>query len=311
MAEEAPETPPEETPPEETPPEETPPEETPPAEEPPAEESTPEATSDDWRTGITDEAARKEAERSQTLNDFAVRMADMRKTISKSIQPLRANAKDEDVAAYRKAIGVPDTPDKYEFKMPEEFPEGLLDDKEVEAKVGEFSKLAHAANIPAAAYGNIMEWYFNEIAAMESAKIKADETFAEETKNVLKDQWGAQYDRELAYSKKGEAFAFGKDLEAFRSLETKDGKFVGDHPVVVAALNKIGRATSEDAPGSFPVDNETALSLRSELNDLTAKQEDHMMKGEHQQAQALDLKIMELSRKISGDDPVTGAGQAA
>jgi len=49
------------------------------------------------------------------------------------------------------------------------------------------------------------------------------------------------------------------------------------------------------------VDQEGIASARTELNKLTLEQFTAMQNGDHEKAKMLDLKIMEVSRKISGD----------
>lgn len=261
----------------------------------------------DWRDGITDSDARKHAERFTTLEDMAKATLDGRKQLSKMITPLRANAKEEDVAAYNKALGVPERASDYEFTTPEGMDEADFEADDVKERIQAFADIAHANHVPAEAFDQIMQWYLQASNDSAVALQQADAAFAEQAQMDLKKDWGPQYEKEVTYANRGAEWAAEGDFEAFRQLEDKNGNFIGDHPLVVRMMNRVGRAMSEDGIGSFPIDTETSATLSAELNDLTMQQDELMRKGEHQAAQAIDIKIMELSRKISGDNPIHGA----
>ena len=261
----------------------------------------------DWRDGITDPDARKHSERFTSIEDMAKATLDGRKQLSKAVPQLRANAKDEDVAAYNKAMGVPERVEDYTFTPPEGMEKEEYENDAVQGNIQEFAKLAHAAHIPAETFDQIVNFQFALNAAEKEAQAKLDSDYADVGNADLKKDWGPQYDKEVTYANRGAEWAAESDFEDFRQLEDKNGNLIGDNPLVVRMFNKVGRAMSEDGIGSFPVDEATTSSLREELDALTAKQDEHMQKGEHSAAQAIDLKIMDISRKISGDDPVVGA----
>jgi hypothetical protein len=79
------------------------------------------------------------------------------KTIDSGVKIPGKDAKPEDVAAYRKAIGVPDKPDGYQYDPPK-VPEGVaLDEKEMAALqdktfMDQFRAWAHEIGLPADAF---------------------------------------------------------------------------------------------------------------------------------------------------------------
>ena len=74
---------------------------------------------DDWRAPITDPDAQKFAKSSTDLNHLVGRALEMRKQLSTAIQIPGKDASDDDVAAYRKATGVPAEATGYKFDVPE------------------------------------------------------------------------------------------------------------------------------------------------------------------------------------------------
>jgi len=284
-----------------------------PAEEPaqePAEEPAQEQEAADWRTSIEDEDLRKHAERFQNIEDLVRANVDSRKLLSKAIIPPRKNAKEEDIAAYRKATGVPDRIEDYPFDVPEGVEPELFEADVVKDRLKVVAEAAHAANVSSEGFKAIIDAYFaSEVAQMEEQK-KADEKFAEESVAVNKDKWGPNYDRELEYAKRGLEFAPDEDLEALREIKLADDKFLMDHPAMVRYMNKVGRAMSEDSVANVPVNAEEAQSIQNEIIKLTEEQMDAQALGNTSKAAMLDAKIMELARK-KGDGPIVGDGRAA
>ena len=261
----------------------------------------------DWRDGIEDVDARKHSERFTSIEDMAKANLDQRKAASKTISPLRANASEEAVAEFNKAMGVPERVEDYEFTQPEHMTDEMVESEAVQNRVREFAEIAHAAHIPSESFDNIVNWYFGKEAEDAQAVVSADSEFAESSIASLKQQWGPQYEKEVAFANKGAEWAAAENFEDFRQLTDGNNRFIADNPIVIEMMNRVGRAVTEDGVGTFPIDAETANSLRSELNDLTVKQDELMRKGDHTGAQNLDLKIMALANKISGDEPVQGA----
>jgi hypothetical protein len=261
----------------------------------------------DWRATILDPAARKHAERFTSLEDMAKATLDGRKQLSKAVPQLRNNASEEAVAEYNKAMGVPERAEDYEFTPPEGMEKEAYESDAVQGNLKAFAELAHAEHIPADVFDKVVNFQFALEEATREAQKKADADYTDVGNADLKKDWGPQYDKEVIHANRGAEWAAESDFEDFRQLEDKNGNLIGDNPLIVRMFNKVGRAMSEDGIGSIPIDDATASTLREELNTLTAKQDEHMQKGQHQQAQAIDLKIMDISRKISGDEPVVGA----
>jgi len=279
-------------------------------------EEAPAAEETDWRDAITDADLRKHAERFADPIDAVKQHFEQRKVLSNTIPVPRKNAKQEDMDAFHKQLrdvgyGPPERIDDYQVVLPEGMEETVLEDEGVKERLKSFAEVAFNSKMPGKDFTAAVNWYLGETMRVESELAKQHDAFAEEGHAALREKWGAQMDKEMAYATRGAEWAFAENLDNFRSMKDESGKFIADHPFIVEAMNKAGRAVSEDSIGTFPVDAETAQSHRAELEKLTSEQYTASLRGEHQKAQAIDLKIMELSRKISGDDPLIGDGRAA
>lgn len=154
----------------------------------------------------------------------------------------------EEIAAFRKAAGVPDAPDGYNLK-PEKLPEGLTWDDELGKG---FAEIAHKHHIPAAA----MQELTARFVASEEAKIAAYAQAA-----------GAELEAGKAELRK----EFGGNFEKNIQTATRIAKTVGldplspglRDPAVVKALVRFSGMISEDKIA--------ALGASAQPGGMTAK----------------------------------------
>jgi hypothetical protein len=148
-----------------------------------------------------------------------------------------ADAKPEEIAAYRKAIGVPEDPKGYVFK-PEKIPDGVTFD---EKRAGEVAELMHQHGVPLAAAKALAEKQFAyEVENATAAKNAYDKHVAEGMAK-LKQDWGYRYDDKLTAIKRLVIASGGdpKDAELF------------NNPKVLKYLDGVTGMLSEDAIASL------------------------------------------------------------
>lgn len=149
------------------------------------------APSPDWRANLAPELR---ADQSLALfkgvEDLAKAHVELRKTVGGRVKVPGEGAAPEEVAQFRKALGVPEAPEGYTFAPPEGFPADKWD-KDGEA---EFRKLAHAHGIPPKAAQEILNAY----AGRQAAGYKAIETARAATVENLKKDWGDKFDANQA-----------------------------------------------------------------------------------------------------------------
>lgn len=137
----------------------------------------------------------------------------------------------EEIAAFRKAAGVPETAEGYNLK-PEQLPEGLQWDDELGRG---FAEIAHKHNIPAAAMQELASRYM----ASEQAKLEG---------------YGQQVEARVAASRQELVKEYGGAYQTNIQLATRMANTVGldlntaglSDPNVVRALVNMSKLISED-----------------------------------------------------------------
>ena len=253
---------------------------------------------DGWRDGITDTDHRAIADRFNSPADAIKSIADLRKLQSTSIRVPGEDAKPEDIAKYHKALGVPDSPEGYELKMPEGV-DATDDDKAYQGKLAE---IFHKAGISKAAAGKLNELH-NELAAeAEEAQEAEDKRFVAETEAALTKKWGKDMERNKNLAGRFAKFAFGSNFEAAGKMELANGRFLLDDPIMMEMMAAGGIEMDED--GFHRMDPEGAEGLKEEYATLSKDIMKAHDAGDHVLAQKLSDKRSVLSHKIHGNKPI-------
>lgn len=107
----------------------------------------------------------------------------------KAVTPFPDKGTPEEQNAWRQANGIPEAPDKYDFKLPS----GMVigdDDKPI---IEDFTKYAHSKNLPNEAVASTIQWFMDwqERAAEEEANVIQQARQSSEDK--LRAEWGPDY----------------------------------------------------------------------------------------------------------------------
>jgi hypothetical protein len=151
------------------------------------------------------------------------------------------NATPEEMAAYHKALGVPDKPDEYEFAK--------LEGQEHDPKFTEWAKgvFGEAKLTKAQATTISQKWgeYVKaqtEIMAQQAATEKADsEKAIKETTAKLQTEWGAKYNENIELVKRGFQKFSNKEFNSFC-----DETGIGNNPDFIRFIFNVGKAMGED-----------------------------------------------------------------
>jgi hypothetical protein len=119
---------------------------------------------------------------------------DLEAKLENVIPKLPENATDEQKAAFRTAIGVPDTPDAYELDIPE----GVPVDEDF---MGAFKQWAHKAGLPKDAVKGLSSDYNAYVAQRMAEADKAREAGMD----TIKKEWGTDFDKNVEITRRGEA----------------------------------------------------------------------------------------------------------
>lgn len=246
-----------------------------------------------WRDGITDENLRSVAERFSSPTDAIKAVADLRKQVSTSIRMPGKDATTEDIQKFYKALGVPDAPEGYQFQMPE----GKTATEFDKAFQAQMAKVFHETGISAQAASKLNVAWNGIQQQAEQAMIEADKQFATQAESQLRQEWGQDYQRNVALASRAAADLFD-DMESAKKIEMKDGRFLLDHPIMVKMLAKVGGEMAED--GFRRMDSSEAATLQQQVDDLAKQKFDAYNKGDRALANRLSAQEQKLLERIHG-----------
>ena len=258
-------------------------------------------TTDDWRASIEDTDLRKVADRFPSPTAMTEAMVDLRKRDSQTRVPGK-DASEKDVTAYHKASGVPEKAEAYEFAVPEGH-EITDSDKAFQTAAAE---TFHGLNITADQAKGLNTWWNDMTAAAQQAQIDADKTYADETEEALKKEWpGKEFKLNKTFADRAASRVFGDELDDVRNIETKDGRFILDHPAFVRMLAQYGREMEEGRLGSVMTDGDRD-NVQDKIDDLRERIDKAMAENDSEKANRLYQEQLALDATIVGTGPVVG-----
>jgi hypothetical protein len=170
---------------------------------------------------------------------------DSRKPAKEEAAELPENPTDEQLAAWRKAKGVPDKPEDYEFEVPEG---KELSDSEYEI-VMDFAKAMHGKNMPADVVKQVSSWFleYEDIVAQKNAERAYQARM--ETEEKLRSEWGGDYRANVNLMSNVLQEHLGTNASAFLSQPLADGTRLGDNETFIKLMadlsRKVGGSTAE------------------------------------------------------------------
>ena len=262
--------------------------------------------SDDWRTVLKSDDAKKFAETSPDVEHLVGRALDMRRQLATAIIPPGKDAKPEELTAYQKKIGVPVKSDGYEISRPEHLDEEGFKSEPVQKILSLFKERAHAVNAPKDVFESLVGTYWEVESALKEAQATEDQQYADEGEAELRKLWpGKEYDENKDYMYRAAARIFGTNLDEVKNLEGKDGRFFLDNPVILRGLAAVGR---EMASGGLvpPLSESQRVASDDQLKDVRKKIAESQSKGDTKEANRLYQVEQDLIAKTSGSGPIVG-----
>lgn len=170
---------------------------------------------------------------------------------AQAVIPISEKSTPEDIAAWRKATGVPQEVDGYNLK-PETLPDGMVYD---EAGMKRFAEFAHKHNIPESVAKELVAYHMNQQVAFQQATEQVLTKERAEAKEDLKRTWGDSYKAKIDTAERAVA-TVGGDPNSFG---------FGD-PAVIKAFVALAEKLSDDQLVSSPAS--IAVSARETARDI-------------------------------------------
>ena len=254
-----------------------------------------------WRDLIEDEKLQKHAERFTSVDALVQANLESRQKLSKSIVPPGEDAEEEDVTAYREALGVPNDVDGYDFLLPEgmERTDQMMDSED------HWANLFLDNNVPKATADVLIGEFRGEIEKMMGQKAEMDDAYTKQSEADMRKEWAEDYDKNIIFASRASEALLGDDFEDARHIETSDGRFILDNPILVRMFAKLGRDMGEGALGSVATEGEKD-TLMEQANTYREKRKDAYAKGNHAEARKWDEKERLALDKLHGGGAIVG-----
>lgn len=196
---------------------------------------------DNWRQDVSggDEKLLGELSRYKSPVDLGKALQNAQQTIAKRREPLTLakDATPEQVAEYRKAVGVPDhgTLKGYGIEAPQgyelsEVEKGALED---------LARTAHAAHLPASAVKTVSDVFFRSQAANQQALNKLDGERSKAWQTELRSEFGKDFEPLVSAAEAFLTDQFKDNPEGRSELlnaRLPGGGKLGDHPVFIRMM---------------------------------------------------------------------------
>jgi hypothetical protein len=233
---------------------------------------------------------------------LATEAFEMRQKLSGMVKVPGANATPDEVAAWRKTLGVPESVEGYSLP---EVPEGA------KGIVGKIAAVAHEMNVPAPALQKVVETYMaEEKAASEQAVADLLAVQASSTEN-LKRAWGVDYEKKLASAKEAVRRLGGEGLVPWMEVVVAgpEGKQVriGDIPELLVAFD---RANAASAEGGMKVlfSEQQVQDKQDELAEVMSELAQVAGGYDRAKEQRLRDKALRLRQELGGPTKQVGPG---
>lgn len=180
---------------------------------------------------------------------------------------LPENPTEEQVAEYRKAIGVPEKPEDYQVELPE----GVELDPVGQVIQEDFLKTAHSLNMPPEMVQKTLNW-FSELTAVQQ-QLRADQAAEtrRQTEAELRKEWGGDFSGNVNLMTNILADRLGSKHADFCATELADGSRLGDNPQFIRLMADLARdAAGANAAMYYSDPASAGKSMEQEKADLLA-----------------------------------------
>jgi len=256
----------------------------------------------DWRSDLPEDL-RKTAERFASKADAVRAIESFRKRESQVRVPGK-DATDDEKAAYRKAVGIPDKAELYEF--PDIEGQEINDEIKVSRQV--WSKRFHELGIPKDTAKTLSKLVNEDALRYQTSQIEADKTFATSQEEALKSEWKDDFDKNKTLANRAFstiATRAGLNMEDLSRIETKDGRFLMDRAEMLRVFAVIGREMSEGTLGPALSEDERE-TVADEVRDIRKQISEAQESGNSKRADQLYAKEQKMLAKM-GNKSIVGA----
>ncbi|MEO3429730.1 hypothetical protein AAFN88_12770 [Pelagibius sp. CAU 1746] len=257
----------------------------------------------DWRGAITEPGLRRVAEKFTSPAEVVKSYAALQSRLGRSVVKPGPDAGPEELAAYRRQLGVPESSEGYQVSLPEDLPEQLHADPAGEALQRDFLQTMHEAGASNEVVQRALDWYYGNVTQSLTHQAQSAAERRAEAEASLRREWGGDHERNLTFAQRA-VQSFGDDgFVDFLESQEVEGVKLGDHPAFVRAFAAIGRSMGEDVPLSGE-GTSGGSSLQARIDALHALQDSDPQKYA---TRAVQSELQSLYGRLYGGQPVVGS----
>lgn len=268
---------------------------------------------EDWRESLAgaDEPFLRHLKRFASPENFAKSYREIEKKAKSgsAIPALAEDATADEIAAFRKQVGVPETPEGYGIAFPKEMETGEAH----QAVLTAFQERMHAKAIPPAAAKEAFQFYVEQLAATEEAKNTAVEGLVRQNLEQLREAFpGREWRRTFGVPNDpsrrgvvGEFFdkTFSKEVRAvIGGARTADGVPLADHAAFLKEFAALAYNLADDSATDAGDAAVGGKSIEAEYKELINKGK--LSADEHKRA-------IELAERMHAREQRQGRSRAA
>ena len=196
----------------------------------------------DWRSGLPpDLVADKSLESFKDVGALAKSYVEIRRTVGAPLQPPGADAKPEQLAAYRQRLGVPESPDKYELDLPKPAEgSGFQWDPHWVGRMKEHFHKAHMTPAQIRAASELFHEYMHSMAdRTKAAQVQEEQAELAQSVKVLEEKWGPHNGPQWRYHQARAETAVKTLLADASESDRQEVLVLANHPAVAHALSQL------------------------------------------------------------------------
>ena len=245
-----------------------------------------------------DEGLLKALERYKSIDAISRAFREARQAAKNAGKPVRLSEKatDDEIKAYREAVGIPDEAEAYPVEFREDYKASDAD----KAILGEFKQAMHAGNVDPHAAKVAIEWYQDFAQAQQQELDGRLAAVAKQTQADLRSEWGGEYDGNIGAIREFMTAQLGDEgFERMMGLRLIDGSRLQDDPAFVKMMAQV----STDYYGSNAIysgDIEaTSKTVQDRIDELLKLRTDDPEKYKSDSVQAEITRLYQQRQKIT------------
>ena len=257
-----------------------------------------------YRDGIKDPKARAFFDRYSTIDAAANALLEKEQMLSKRVAMPGEDASEEDMARFRKVMGVLDSVEGYDVTAmkPADYTDEQWQGEAMQSVLSPVLSAAHAAGVNQSGLKAVVDAYFGVSAAASAEQQRQDAAWLDAAEEQLRKDWGSDYKANMAAAEQAV-----QSVPGITDLVLKDGSQLGNNPSFIRIAADLGRLRGSDNKTVHQfLSAEQGQDLRATHAELTRKMYDAQQAGNRDEAKKYGEQRRRVSEQINGTKSIRG-----